>query len=162
MTMLTVPAGDLLGSPGKERRFSGTKPVNLRFGDATVDGPMSVTGVAHGQLDSVRADFEVSASAHFICTRCLDEWDETVSTSVEQFFRKAPDEDGYAIVDGVIDVAGPAQDELALALPAAPLCRADCKGLCPTCGSDLNNDPCDGHGEDSESPFAALKDLFDS
>ena len=31
--MLTVPAGDLLGSPGKERPFSGVKSVELRFGD---------------------------------------------------------------------------------------------------------------------------------
>ena len=160
--MLPVPAGDLLGSAEKERSFSGTKPVELRFGDTTIDGPMTVVGVAHGQLDSVRADFEVSASAHFTCTRCLDQWDQDVSATAKQFFRVTPDEDGYAIVDGAIDVTGPAQDELALVLPIAPLCREDCKGLCPTCGSDLNNDPCDGHGEDSESPFAALKDLFDS
>jgi uncharacterized protein len=78
-----------------------------------------------------------------------------------QHFAKEPDEDGYAIVDRAVDMAGPATDELALALPSAPLCSPECKGLCPTCGSDLNRDPCDGHGDDSDSPFAALKDLLD-
>ena len=28
-----------------------------------------------------------------------------------------------------------------LDLPFQPLCRPDCRGLCPTCGSDLNRDP---------------------
>jgi uncharacterized protein len=72
-----------------------------------------------------------------------------------------PDEDGYLIVTGETDLNGPAKDELALGLPMAPLCRPDCRGLCPICGNDLNEDPCEGHGDDSESPFAALKDLFD-
>ncbi|MFZ0013870.1 MAG: YceD family protein, partial [Acidimicrobiia bacterium] len=71
-------------------------------------------------------------------------------------------EDGYAIEDATVDLSGPTTDELALAMPAAPLCRLDCKGLCPICGTDLNSEPCDGHGEDSDTPFAALKDLFDS
>ena len=157
-----VPAGDLLGSPGKERPFSGSQAVHLRLGDTTVDGPMVVSGVLEGQLDSVRSDFDVSAQAHLVCNRCLKEWHEEVSVTAEHFFRPTADEDGYAIVDGSVDMAPPAQDELALALPSTPLCREDCKGLCPTCGTDLNSAPCDGHGEDSDSPFAALKDLFDS
>ena len=70
-------------------------------------------------------------------------------------------ESSAAIVDGTVDMAGPATDELALAIPLAPLCRSDCRGLCPICGTDLNTDPCDGHADDSDSPFASLKDLFD-
>lgn len=159
---LSIPVGDLIGAPGKERPFSGSKSVHLRLGDTSVAGPMSVTGRVVGLIDAVRADFTASAHAHFTCTRCLTEWDGEVTVSAEQYFRRTPDEDGYGIVDGVIDVAGPAQDELALALPAAPLCRDDCLGLCPTCGTDLNSEPCGGHGEEPESPFAALKDLFDS
>ena len=162
MATLVVPVGDLLGSPGKERPFSASLPVNLRLGDSVVDGPMEVTGKLVGQLDSVRAEFEVSASADVVCNRCLTNWDMPVSASSKQFFRVDPDEDGYQVEDGTVDIAGPATDELALALPSTPLCRPDCKGLCPTCGTDLNSDPCDGHGEESSSPFASLKDLFDS
>jgi uncharacterized protein len=159
---LLIQVGDLIGSPGKERPFSGAHSVSLRLGDTEVSGPMAVTGRALGLIDAVKAEFTASAIAHFTCTRCLVEWDATVSARADQYFRQIPDEDGYAIVDNQIDVSGPAQDELALALPSTPLCKEDCLGLCPICGSDLNTEPCGGHGEDSDSPFAVLKDLFDS
>jgi DUF177 domain-containing protein len=158
---LVVPVGDLIGAPGKERPFVGEQAVSLGLGQVTVDGPMKVSGRVLGLIDAVRAEFRTSAEAHFTCTRCLVEWDEEVLATGEQYFGRIEDEDGYALVDDAVDLFGPAKDELALSLPAAPLCRPDCAGLCPICGSDLNTDPCGGHGEDSQSPFAALKDLFE-
>jgi uncharacterized protein len=152
----------LIGTPGKQRPFSGERNVVLRLGDTVIDGPMTVGGEVSGLIDAVQAHFTVSGLAHLTCTRCLTEWDETITTIGEQVFRRVPDEDGYGIVEGEVDISRPAQDELALSLPIAPLCKPDCKGLCPTCGTDLNTEPCDGHGEDPDSPFAVLRDLFDS
>jgi uncharacterized protein len=149
---MMIPVGDLIGSPGKERPFTGTRSVRVRLGETTIEGPMTVAGLVSGMIDAVRAEFTASATAHFVCTRCLTEWDGPVTVGAEQYYRQAPDEDGYGIVKNEVDVAGPARDELALALPAVPLCREDCLGLCPTCGTDLNSDPCGGHGEDSDSP----------
>jgi uncharacterized protein len=162
MSRLVVPVGDLIGSPGKERPFSASLPVELSFEDARVEGPMEVAGRAIGLIDAVEADFTVSAAAHLTCTRCLTEWDQQIEVDARQFFRRVPEEGGYAVIDDEIDLYAPARDELALALPSTPLCREDCRGLCPTCGTDLNSDPCGGHGDDSDSPFAALRDLFDS
>lgn len=159
---LIVPVADLLGKPGKERPFEGKRHVALRLGETSVHGLMSVSGVAEGLLDAVKATIHASATARFSCVRCNTEWEDEVAVDSVQYFGIIPDEDGYGIVDSSIDVGPPAQDELSLALPAAPLCREDCKGLCPTCGTDLNTDPCDGHGEEPDSPFSVLKDLFDS
>jgi uncharacterized protein len=160
--LLVVPVDKLVGTVGRERKFHGERSVSLRLGETTVDGPMAVSGTLVGTTDGVNATFDVAATAKLVCTRCLLEWEEELATSGSQYFRSEPDEDGYGIVDNMVDVGGPAQDELALALPAVPLCRSDCAGLCPTCGTDLNREPCDGHGDDSDSPFAVLKDLFDS
>ena len=162
MSRLIVDIGDLVGHPETKRVFSGERQVRLRLGEATVEGPMDVTGVARGTIDGIIAVFTASACAHLTCVRCLTEWDAVIVTEGSQHYSRTPDEDGYAIEDGRIDVSGPATDELALAIPAAPLCRSDCKGLCPICGTDLNSDPCDGHGKESDSPFVVLKDLFDS
>jgi len=159
---LKVPIHDLIGAPGKQRPFAGRQAVHLRLGESVIDGPMTVEGVVTGLIDAVQAHFAVSGLAHLSCTRCLAGWDETITAHGEQVYRRVADEDGYGIVDGEVDVSGPAQDELALSLPIVPLCKPECKGLCPTCGTDLNTEPCDGHGEDPDSPFAVLRDLFDS
>jgi uncharacterized protein len=162
MSLLMVPVGDLIGSPGKDRPFAAVVPVQLSFEDVRVEGPMEVSGRAIGLIDAVEADFTVSATAHLTCTRCLTEWDEPIEARATQFFRRVPDEQGYPIIGDDIDLYEPARDELALAFPGTPVCREDCLGLCPTCGTDLNSDPCGGHGDDSDSPFATLRDLFDS
>ena len=159
---LVIDVSDLVGHPGATRDLTDRLPVSIRLGDVVVDGPMQVTGVVRGTVDGVIAEFTAGARADFTCVRCLTEWSGDVVAEGSQHFSKVPDEDGYAIVDRHIDVSGPATDELALAMPAAPLCRDGCRGLCPICGTDLNSEPCDGHGEDSDSPFAALRDLFDS
>jgi uncharacterized protein len=44
---------------------------------------------------------------------------------------------------GRIDLAEVVREELALAVPPFVLCREDCAGLCPKCGSDLNAGPCE-------------------
>ena len=47
-----------------------------------------------------------------------------------------------------LDVARWARDALALALPAQITCRPGCRGLCPRCGANLNEDP--GHAHEPE------------
>ncbi len=158
---LVVDVDDLVGQPGASRGFSGRRSVTLKLGDTVVDGPMQVAGSVRGTVDGVIAGFTASAPAHFTCVRCLTEWDDVVEVEGTQHFGSIPDEDGYAIVDRAVDVSAPATDELSLGIPSSPLCRPDCRGLCPICGNDLNSEPCDGHGEDPDSPFAALRDLFD-
>jgi uncharacterized protein len=159
---LIIDVTDLVGHPEAVRRFSGEHDVSLRLGDAVIEGPMDVEGQVRGAVDGVLAEFISAAKASLTCVRCLSEWESVVEAKGTQHFGKTPDEDGYAIEDGRVDMTGPATDEMALAMPAAPICRETCKGLCPICGTDLNSEPCDGHGEEADSPFAVLRDLFDS
>lgn len=159
---LVVEVGDLVGHTGRTREFSGSRPVSLRLGESTVEGPLHVKGELTGTTDGVQAEFTASAMVHFQCVRCLTEWDEAMEVAGSHHFSVIPDEDGYTIEGTSVDMFAPAKDELSLAIPPAPLCDIACKGLCPICGTDLNSDPCDGHGEESDSPFAVLKDLFES
>jgi uncharacterized protein len=137
--------------------------LDVRVGESRVEGPARVQAVLEGIADGVLARFEATADARLVCTRCLVEWDAEVSTSAVQVYEPEPDEDGYALgADDTVDLAGPVRDEITLAVPVRPLCRPDCAGLCPTCGTDLNRDPCGGHDEPASSPFAVLQELFDS
>jgi len=58
-----------------------------------------------------------------------------------------------------IDLDGPIRDVIILNLPQNPLCKPDCKGLCPDCGEKLENLPPDHAHEKVDARWAALGDL---
>jgi uncharacterized protein len=63
--------------------------------------------------------------------------------------------------DDRLDLSAWARDALALALPDKILCRAECAGLCPVCGKDLNAEPHE-HAEAAADPrWSALAELKD-
>lgn len=162
MSSLRFNVADLVGRPGERREESGEIDLDLKVGESTVSGTARVDVILEGIDDGVLARFVATAPAKLACTRCLTEWDDEVQAKAMQLFEPEPDEDGYALdADDTIDLGQPVRDEIALAIPVRPLCRPDCAGLCPTCGTDLNRDPCEGHEEPTRSPFAALQGLFD-
>ena len=56
-----------------------------------------------------------------------------------------------------LDLGAFLREVIALAFPVQPLCREDCKGLCPRCGVDLNVGHCGCGPERRHSPFAVLE-----
>lgn len=119
----------------------------------------------------------VSGRARGVCGRCLDEFDLPLTGEIEGYWllkdpgENLPDdlaEDEFEVIpeDHRMDLGPFIQAALVLALPFMPLCREDCKGLCPTCGKNLNDGPCDckdegvdDDGIDPNNPFAVLKGL---
>jgi uncharacterized protein len=70
-----------------------------------------------------------------------------------------PDGDDYPLgPDGSLELDQMARDAIGVELPFSPLCRADCKGLCPVCGGDRNLGECPGHAE-IDPRWAALEQL---
>ena len=69
------------------------------------------------------------------------------------------DLDVATYVDEQIDLEEALRAELLLALPIAPLCRDDCKGLCARCGKDLNEGPCACPPEPKDDRWAALRSV---
>jgi uncharacterized protein len=99
-----------------------------------------------GGNGGIMAKGTVRAPWHGVCRRCAAEVDgEVVATVKERFVEEAdldPDDDAYPIENDALDLSPMVRDAVLLELPAAPLCRPDCKGLCPWCGTDLNERPC--------------------
>jgi uncharacterized protein len=164
---------DLIGHPGLSRGVAGELRLSLVIGETRVD---DVAEVVAG-LDSIPEGILVSGLtgtiAHHQCARCLVTWDAPIEVTFTELFTRISKadwprndwsvEDRYRVTsDGWIDLEPLVHDEIALALPPDPLCRPDCAGLCPICGADLNMGSCAGHGDESSSPFAALKQLFGS
>ena len=65
----------------------------------------------------------------------------------------------YESIGGELEVGEDVRAELLLGLPMNPVCRPDCKGLCPVCGVNLNKQTCTcQEGNVVTGPFSALKD----
>jgi uncharacterized protein len=60
----------------------------------------------------------------------------------EEFVIDAVEGETYPIHQESVDLEVVAREAILLDLPLAPLCREECAGLCPTCGTDLNEGTC--------------------
>jgi uncharacterized protein len=58
-----------------------------------------------------------------------------------------------------IDLSNYIREQVAISLPVKVVCTEDCKGLCTTCGVNLNNDCCECDKDQIDPRFAILKDL---
>ncbi len=125
------------------------------------EAAIAVTRTSGGLL------FELDLEARLAgpCFRCLT--DTVIDAPVhgrEYQATSAGDDDGLRtpyFADDRLDLSAWARDALVLDLPDKILCRADCAGLCPVCGKNLNEEP-HRHDEDETDPrWAALADLRD-
>lgn len=98
------------------------------------------------------------------CVRCLCEFDTTFHWEMTELFafskKSVTDSDLILPDDAQIDLAPLMRDYALTEIPISPICKPECKGLCPTCGQDLNKKDCGHRAETNDSPFSILKDLL--
>ncbi len=96
------------------------------------------------------------------CSKCLKEFEYTVSFKFTEYYKKSPEETDYAYVGYGIDLTQMLQDNLILSLPSRHVCEQTCKGLCSTCGCDMNKQQCECKQLMNETnPFYGLSELID-
>ncbi len=107
------------------------------------------------------------------CDRCLEPLDVPVTINLEEEFLptidiltgmripRAEDAEEATRIDEhhILDLTEVVRQELMLAGPMHPLCREDCRGLCPRCGKNLNEGPCACPPEEMETRWTALAEL---
>lgn len=113
----------------------------------------------------------VRTTGHFVCDRCLDEFDRIVEDDFRMVFTSDPDfalgEEGEELVfispnTEELDFTMDARDALLLAVPMKLLCSESCRGLCPRCGANLNRETCTCSVHETDPRWQVLKGLFDS
>jgi uncharacterized protein len=96
------------------------------------------------------------------CMRCLKDAAPAVEVEAREVDRPGGGEelDSPYVRDEKLDLAAWARDAFVLALPAKVLCREGCRGLCPVCAADLNEEPEDHHHAAEPDPrWAKLREL---
>ena len=157
-----VQISDLLRRHGAQRRVSVSGSIEVQVDQIEECGPIDAQVRIEEMNGGVLVRGEVTASMLLRCNRCLGEVSFQAIAPVVQAFGEETGTDILPIgPDGAIDLSEVLHDELCLSIPLVPLCSEACRGLCASCGNDLNVDPCGGHSEASGSPFAALEGLLD-
>ncbi|MFZ1946974.1 MAG: DUF177 domain-containing protein [bacterium] len=124
-------------------------------------------------LDVVRTGDEIyvtggaSVKAVFECARCLDEYPCVIEGPIQMVVMIGDEasgsgggEEGLVRVGRgakSIDLTDAVRTELLVRAPLKPLCKSDCRGLCPTCGANFNKGACSCGTGDHDTRWDALK-----
>jgi len=155
--------------------------------DFSVVGPARFEGdVERGSGETYHLRGQLKARLAFPCAWCTEPSDFTVDVPVDLRFvpavvekanvRPSPsskdddDEDGHEMAEDDpslvlydeprIDLAQVAREQCYLAMPMKPLCRPDCQGLCPHCGTNRNTGTCTCENRWEDPRLAGLKSLL--
>jgi uncharacterized protein len=118
-------------------------------------GPLEV----HGTAELIEGQIHISGQLHtrieVVCARCLEPVVEEVSRDFDLFYRPLQsmdrDEEMRLKVDDTemaffqgqgLFLTDVLAEQVLLAMPMKVICRSDCRGLCPHCGTNLNNEEC--------------------
>jgi uncharacterized protein len=145
---------------GRTSQFRVIVPVELRFR-------------VHKDKDRYRLAGTIATTLELVCSRCLEPFPLPVASRFEIRYlpqsentggdEKEVEEDDLSDAyyrDEQIDLRQLIEEQFYLALPMKPLHSEDCKGLCPNCGTNLNEKSCDCQVRWEDPRLAALKALM--
>ena len=170
---MIINISEILSAPSVSRTYTvsaGFDRLKLRRQSYPVsykeDFPLLVAKSEDGFLTVAG---ETSIRILMPCDRCLDEVEMTFPVCIDRKVPlgdlkdtdEAPDKDELSFLDGcMLDVDKLVCDEVVVALPSKVLCRDDCKGLCSSCGANLNHETCSCGHDRTDLRMAAIQDIF--
>lgn len=133
--------------------------------------PLEIAAVAELVGSEIRIRGHLRTRLEAVCDRCLGPVSLPVERDFDLFYRPvqtiAREEEveipadeldvGFYSGDG-IELADVVTEQVILSVPMKLVCRAECRGLCPTCGINRNVASCRCPPPQEESPFASLKE----
>lgn len=103
--------------------------------------------------------FETPLKSHFSLTYIQRAGDIEADGEPQEVELSAEDMGIVYFQGEKINLQDTIQEQVLIELPLRILCKPGCKGLCPRCGVDLNDDPCDCDRRSSPGKFDVLKNL---
>ena len=157
---------DALKNPGQSYPLAAEislEPMDVLY-EVVAFEDVTMAGQIVGAGESVRLMGVCRARLRAHCALCLCEVEMPIEVEFDEVFAKNPDVsdpdqyplEGYEVALNII-----AKDVLLLELPMRFVCGANCRGLCPSCGTNRNHQRCTCHeGRASKHPLAALSELL--
>lgn len=147
-------------------------PVNafLDFSEEVYAGekifakPVEVVGKVVNRADVTELLLNCNVTVEKPCDRCGKNTNKVYNTPVRRILvtELAGDDDiDYLLItDDELDLYDVVLGEILLSLPMKHLCSEDCKGICPTCGKNLNENSCNCAEKSIDPRLEVLKELL--
>ena len=143
-----------------------------QIGSLKIKGRAELVKEHHGGkviVPNIRLIGEFSGNFEANCARCLETVPATVAKQFDLIYRplgsdrradevsisEAETEIGYYQGDGM-ELADSLREQVLLALPIRFVCKEDCRGICPSCGQNLNEGPCQCPPAEGDVRLAAV------
>ncbi len=137
--------------------------------------PFHISLVLERFHGGIRVHGPVIGALGLQCSRCLDKFDQPVHLDIDEVYRlpdgvvaakmkgssEVVEDDSYQVREGVLDLNPALNDAIMLSLPMKPLCIPECRGLCPSCGVNLNVESCACVTEEIDPRLEVLRRLLD-
>lgn len=126
------------------------------------DKPISVEGRVSNIGSALKIKIALKGEYRTVCDRCgcdivksvFSETEENITDRCADF-----DEEMFNLNGHILDITGAVLTLLFSGLPIINLCREDCRGLCPKCGTDLNVSECNCDTTRYDPRFAIFRKL---
>jgi uncharacterized protein len=161
---LLLNVAELLRRPGSRRPVRTTVDAEglTLGGEASVENgtPVEVDVLVASLSDGLTVTGQIRSTWRGTCRRCLGGASGPIVAEVQELYQVHPtSEDAFPLDGEQLDLRPMVRELVLMELPAAPLCRDDCAGLCPKCGADLNAGPCGCATEALDPRWAVLDEL---
>lgn len=146
--------------------------VNTDFPEVGVEimNPIKFNGVIYKVSSYKALDLKINFKIKTVCDRCLKPLEDKVDTELygkivnsHDEFQEEDDEEFeelFVLEKNRLDLKPHILEHVIASIPMKSLCDGDCKGLCQTCGADLNIETCDCDNNIIDPRLEKLKELF--
>ncbi len=122
-------------------------------------------GVLTNASGVLKLNGSLKASYSTKCSRCVKDIEDNFELKIREDIiegSETADVDAYTYNDNYILLDSILKDNIILNLPVKKVCDDNCKGLCPRCGTNLNEKTCDCKDDYINPQMEALKKFFDN
>lgn len=167
---MKVQISDIISGKDRSKKVNYTVEIpNVEFeGDIIKFAkPCIVDGMITSDGDILVFKANIKTELEMVCSRCLDTFIYPIDIDIEERYTNDSDfqdEDGEVtfVKDDVLDITEIVESSIISTLPIKRLCKEDCKGLCQSCGANLNKETCSCNNENIDPRLEGLRALLNN
>ncbi|MBE6051144.1 MAG: DUF177 domain-containing protein [Clostridium sp.] len=167
---MKIRFSDLISKRERKKSISYTLDLEPFYFEGDKIKPISavdVSGIVTSEGEVVVIKAHIKCELELNCSRCLEAFSYPIDIDIEERFTKdmevlKEDDEISFVNDDVLDITEIVKNSIVSTLPIKRLCKENCKGLCQSCGANLNKEVCSCNNEDYDFRFEGLKALLNN